>query len=110
MMISNSKLRSEFFLRTLEVEHPLNSPQLVDANNLRAIRFIRDHDVAEVAMFRVEQLKKFSQRAKELACEEAELNASLDTDVRKVLSDKRLLLFRRWLARPEWEMRVCLMN
>ena len=84
----------EFFLRTLEVEHPLDSPQLVDPNNLRAIRFIRDHDAAEVARFRVKQLKRFSQRAKELACQEAELKASLDADVRTVLADKRLLLFK----------------
>ena len=76
------------------MEHPLDSPQLVDPNNLRAIRFIRDHDAAEVARFRVKQLKRFSQRAKELADEEAELKASLDVDVRTVLSDKRLLLFK----------------
>ena len=76
------------------MEHPLDSPQLVDSNNLTAIRFIRDHNAAEVAMFRVKQLKRFANRAKELACQEAELKASLDPDVRTVLSDKRLLLFK----------------
>ena len=84
----------EFFHKTLEVEHPLDSPQLVDLNNLRAIRFIRDHEASEVAMFRVKQLKRFTNRAKELACQESELKASLDPDVRTVLSDKRLLLFK----------------
>ena len=91
----------DFFARTLQVEHPLDSPQLVDPCNLRAIMFIRDHSAAEVAMFRVKQLKRFSQRAVELAAEEAELKASLNEDVRTVLADKRLLLFKEMASEAQ---------
>ena len=91
----------EFFTRTLQVEHPLDSPQLVDPCNLHAIMFIRDHSAAEVALFRVKQLKRFSQRAAELASQEAELKASLNEDVRTVLADKRLLLFKEMAAEAQ---------
>ena len=86
----------EFFTRTLQ-----DSPQLVDPCNLRAIMFIRDHSAAEVAMFRVKQLKRFSHRAVELAAQEAELKASLNEDVRTVLADKRLLLFKEMASEAQ---------
>eukprot|EP00435_Cladocopium_sp_Y103_P062520 s739_g24.t1 len=83
----------EFFLKTLELQHPLDSPQLVDRSNLRAILFIRDHTASEVALFRTQQLKRFINRASELTAAEAKLKDSLDIDVRIVLQGKRLLLF-----------------
>ena len=84
----------EFFQRTLEIEHPLDSPQQVDPSNLRAILFTRDHSAAEVALFRTKQLKRFARRAAELSNDEAKLRASLDPDVSAVLAGKRLLLFK----------------
>ena len=84
----------EFFQKTLAVEHPLDTPQLVERSNLRAMLFIRDHSPAEVALFRTAQLKKFTLRAAELTEQEHKLKASLDPDVRSVLQGKRLLLFK----------------
>eukprot|EP00435_Cladocopium_sp_Y103_P017790 s259_g4.t1 len=88
----------EFFERTQEVQHPLDSPQLVDKSNLEAILFIRDHSAAEVALVRTSQLKKYTQRAAELTQEEAKLKNSLDPDVCQVLQGKRLLLFKEMAA------------
>eukprot|EP00435_Cladocopium_sp_Y103_P010164 s6141_g2.t1 len=84
----------EFFMNTLEVEHPLDSPQLVDRSNLRAILFIRDHPASYVASYRAKQLKRFIRRASELSTEEAQLKKSMDVDVSSVLHNKRLLLFK----------------
>ena len=39
-------------------------------------------------------MKKFTQRAADLAPAEVELKATLDPDVRNILADKRLLLFK----------------
>ena len=84
----------EFLRRTLDLEHPLDNPSLVDKSNLKAILKIRDWSTAEVLQYRAKQLKKYMLRASELADEEATLKRSLDPDVRKVLESKRLLLFK----------------
>ena len=84
----------EFLDRALRIEHPLDSPQLVDPSNLRAICFIRDHTAAEVTLFRTKQLRRFTKRAAELSSDEAKLKDTLNPDVRAVLADKRLLLFK----------------
>ena len=84
----------EFFQRALQVQHPLDNPQLVEPSNLRAIRFICNHSASDVALFRAKQLKKFTNRAAELSSAEMELKATLDPHVKNVLADKRLLLFK----------------
>ena len=88
----------DFFKKVLNLQHPLDTPQMVDRSNLRAICFLRDHSAAEVQLFRVKQLRKFTERAKKLAAQEEALKASLDCDVRAVLAPKRLLLFREMAA------------
>ena len=85
---------SEFLDKAMSVEHPLDTPQLVDKSNLRAICFLRDHGDGHVAEFRSKQLKRFLERAKALQEPERTLQDSLDPDVRKVLKGKRLLLFK----------------
>ena len=84
----------EFLHRALSLEHPLDSPHTVDKSNLKAILFIRDNPAAHVLQFRAKQLKKYTQRAVELAAAEKELKQSLDCDVKQVLDVKRLLLFK----------------
>ena len=84
----------EFFHRTLSLEHPLDTPQMVESSNLRAICFIRDNSTADVKLFRTRQLKRFTARASDLAIQEDELHRSLDPDVARVLKGKRLLLFK----------------
>ena len=83
----------EFLRRALTIEHPLDSPHTVDKSNLKAMLFIRDETAAGVMKFRASQLRKYTQRAAELASEEARIKAALDPDVRRVLQGKRLLLF-----------------
>ena len=83
--------------RALKVEHPLDTPQLVDKSNLRAIVFLRDHSVAQVKLFRAKQLRRFVERAESLKHEEEALKATLDEDVRGVLAPKRLLLFKEMM-------------
>ena len=87
----------DFLWRALAVEHPLDTPQLVDKSNLRAIVFLRDHSVAEVKSFRAKQLRRFVERAETLKTDEEALKASLDGDVRAVLAPKRLLLFKEMM-------------
>ena len=88
----------EFLRRALELEHPLDNPRTVDKSNLKAILFIRDTPIAEVMNFRAQQLKKYTQKALELAQDEKKLKSSLDPDVAKVLESKRLLLFKHMAA------------
>lgn len=84
----------EFLQRALELEHTLDNPRTVEKSNLKAILYIRDHAASEVVDFRAKQLRKYMQRALELSEREKELRASLDPDVAKVLSGKRLILFQ----------------
>ena len=84
----------DFLGRALRVEHPLDTPQLVDRSNLRAIVFLRDHSAADVKLYRATQLRRFVTRAELLMKEEEALKATLDKDVRAVLEPKRLLLFK----------------
>lgn len=84
----------EFLGRALQLEHPLDTPSLVDKSNLKAMLMIRDKSKADVMQFRARQLRKYTKRAAELASDEALLKQSLDKDVRKVLESKRLLLFK----------------
>ena len=88
----------EFLQKAMTLEHPLDNPQTVDKSNLKAIVFIRDHSTADVLAFRAKQLKKYTQRAAQLAQEEDLLKRSLDEDVRRVLDGKRLLLFKEMAA------------
>ncbi|CAL1154871.1 unnamed protein product, partial [Cladocopium goreaui] len=87
----------DFLRRALAVEHPLDTPQLVDKSNLRAIVFLRDHSVADVKAFRAKQLRRFVERAEFLKTEEEALKATLDGDVRAALAPKRLLLFKEMM-------------
>ena len=88
----------EFLQKALTLEHPLDNPHTVDKSNLKAIVFIRDHSTAEVLAFRAKQLKKYTQRAEQLASEENLLKQSLDEDVGRVLEGKRLLLLKEMAA------------
>ena len=53
----------DFLGRALRVEHPRDTPQLVDRNNLRTIVFLRDHSAADVQLYRATQLRRFVTRA-----------------------------------------------
>ena len=86
---------AEFISFASTLVHPLDSPQMVDASNLRAIRAIRDWSCAEVAMFRAKKLKYYISMVESLASEEKCLRHKLDCQVNKVLAGKRLLVFKQ---------------
>ena len=84
----------EFVDIAAHLQHPLDSPQLVDASNLRSMLAIRDWSEAEVAMFRVKSLRHYSQLALDLREDEKVLRSGMDPQVNEVLRGKRLLLFK----------------
>ena len=53
----------EFLRLAATLQHPLDSPQLVEPSNLRAILAIRDWPAADVMAFRARALKHYMQVA-----------------------------------------------
>ena len=85
----------EFLGMAATLQHPLDSPQLVDDSNLRAMLAIRDWTEAQVAEFRTKNLRYYTKLAVNLMEEEKELRASMDPQVNEVLRGKRLKLFQQ---------------
>ena len=85
----------EFLGIAAALQHPLDSPQLVDDNNLRAMLAIRDWPEAQVAEFRAKNLRHYTQLAVCLMDDEKALRASMDPQVNDVLRGKRLKLFQQ---------------
>lgn len=85
----------EFLRLAATLQHPLDSPQLVEPSNLRAILAIRDWPAADVAAFRARALKHYMQVAVNLMEEENNLRQSMDPQVNEVLAGKRLCLFKQ---------------
>ena len=56
----------EFLAFAATLVHPLDSPQIVDQSNLRAIISVRDWDKSEVASFRANALKRYLTLARSL--------------------------------------------
>ena len=85
----------EFLRLAATLQHPLDSPQLVESSNLRAILAIRDWPAADVVAFRAKALKHYMQVAVDLMVEEKSLRQSMDPQVNEVLAGKRLCLFKQ---------------
>ena len=84
----------EFLEMAAHLQHPLDSPQLVEESNLRAILAVRDWPTAEMIAFRAKSLRHYMQVAIDLMEAEKKLRAKMDPQVAGVLAGKRLLLFR----------------
>ena len=78
--------------------HPLDSPQMVDPSNLKAILAIRDWSHSEVASFRAKKLKYYIGMVESLASEEKVFRGTMDGQVNEVLAGKRLLVFKQMCA------------
>eukprot|EP00435_Cladocopium_sp_Y103_P048940 s2442_g14.t1 len=85
----------EFLSIAAGLQHPLDSPQLVDSVNLRAMLAIRDWSEADILSFRARSLRHYTQLAVDLMEQEKTLRASMDPQVSEVLKGKRLKLFQQ---------------
>jgi len=85
----------EFLQLAATLQHPLDSLQLVEPSNLRAILAIRDWPTAEVMAFRAKALQHYMRVAVDLMEEERSLRKSMDPHVNEVLAGKRLCLFKQ---------------
>ena len=83
----------EFVARAVAAGHPRGLDVHVDQNMQEVIRLNLTAPPFELAKKRVEYLKKWTARAKELASEEELLRKNMPDHVRKVLGQKRLVLF-----------------
>ena len=88
----------EFLRMAATLQHPLDSPQLVDESNLRAMLAIRDWTEAQLAEFRTKNLRHYTKLAVDLMEDEKELRAGMDPQVNEVLRGKRLKLFQQMCA------------
>eukprot|EP00435_Cladocopium_sp_Y103_P008138 s3431_g2.t1 len=87
----------EFMDKVRSLKHPFDIPLQLDEANMSSISFILTEGPSRVAKFRTDTLKHYVARARALQPEEDKLHASLDADVRHVMSSKRLLLFREMM-------------
>ena len=89
---------AEFISFASTLVHPLDSPQMLDPSNLKAILAIRDWSHSEVASFRAKKLKYYIGMVESLASEEKVFGGTLDGQVNEVLAGKRLLVFKQMCA------------
>lgn len=88
----------EFVEKALKLRRPFDEPLPLDESNLRSIAFILEQGPAKVAKHRVEALKYYVMRARELASKERALHEALDESLKPVLASKRLVLFKEMLT------------
>ena len=87
----------EFIEKVSHLQHPFDAPLPLDESNIEAMRFILSHSPSEVAAFRNERLRFYIEQAKSLSEAERKLHLDMDADLRPVLKNKRLLLFKQML-------------
>ena len=85
----------EFIQFVSRLQHPLDSPQLLDASNMRAMLAIRDWKQAEILAFRAQSLRWYTDLAVQLKEDECQLRKQMDPQVEAVLKGNRLLLFKQ---------------
>ena len=88
---------NEFVARAIKAGHPRGLDVHVDENMQEVVRLNLVAPPFELAKKRVEYLKKWTARAKEIAHEEEELKKAMPDHVRQVLGQKRLVLFGEML-------------
>ena len=91
----------EFLGCAVQAEHPFDSDELLDTDVSRAVASIATAGIQATAKHREECLAYYRGRAQQLDKEESVLRASLPGDVREILADKKLLLFREMCADAE---------
>ena len=77
------------------LQHPLDSPQMLDQSNMRAMLAICEWPQSQVLSFRARNLKWYTNLALELKSDELALRRQMNPQVQAVLNGKRLLLFKR---------------
>lgn len=87
----------EFIEKVSELSHPFDVPLPLDESNIAAMNFILSHSASEVASYRSNLLRHYLSQAKALDLEEKKVHAGMHRDLRPVLKNKRLLLFKEML-------------
>ena len=80
----------EFIEFASGLQHPLDSPQVLEPANLRAMLAIRDWPASEVVAFRASNLRKYTNLAVKLMDEEKQLRETMDPQVNDVAERKAL--------------------
>ena len=89
---------SEFIKRAVAVGHPRSLEFHLDEDVSRAVHANFVGDASVVASFRIDFVKKWSNRAKELQGAEDALHAEMPEYLAQVLQGKRLLLFKEMMT------------
>ena len=88
----------EFIKRAVAVGHPRSLEFHLDEDVSRAVRANFIGDASALARFRIDFVKKWSNRAKELQSAEDALHAEMPEYLAQVLKGKRLLLFKEMMT------------
>ena len=89
---------SEFIKRAVAVGHPRSLEFHLDEDVSRAVHANFVGEASVLASFRIDFVKKWSNRAKELQGAEDALHAEMPEYLAQVLQGKRLLLFKEMMA------------
>jgi hypothetical protein len=87
----------EFIAQAKLLTHPFDQNYALDADSLKAAFDILTKGKLEIMRHRLGQLKKYSELAENLKLDEAELKKTMEPEVRKVVGQKRILLFEQML-------------
>ena len=93
----------EFVEQALASRHPLDLELAVPTVLRRALHEASSCTDVEIAKKRLLYLRRWKQRAKALASDEAELKASMDPQFRAAVESKKILLFEEMLREAEYE-------
>ena len=77
--------------------HPVKKDSRLPSVLQEAVDFVTNHSVRDTAVYRLDTLRFWLDRAKALPSEESSLHESLPTAVREILEPKRLLLWKEMM-------------
>ena len=93
--------------------HPMDSVDMLDETHRQTISFVLQKSPLQISKFRLDQLSRANQMAKDLEQQEKLLHEQMEPNVARVLKGKRLLLFKQLLLEsgfPEAEQLVAEMS
>ena len=88
---------SIFVKMAIEKQHPREVLQVIPDNLVDTIEFITHTSDVDMARYRTAEARKWVLKAKEFIDQETKLKSSLDDHCKKILSSKKLVLFREML-------------
>ncbi|CAE7818168.1 unnamed protein product, partial [Symbiodinium necroappetens] len=83
-----------FLREALKMRHPFDEPSTSDMGNIRAMQVVLERGVEGTKTLRQKTLDYYRRREIELRSDEEALKATMDPQVREVMTGKNLLLFQ----------------